>query len=605
MNTQTAGILEIRARLLECFALGGSFNRQPRTTAVIRGQPRSSTVTSASQLKVQPTATSDFIHSNLAMMQPKNRTTTAATASTAVSTAAVIAAVCTAGGLLVTAPAAARDTASEIRYTDLVARLGAAVPTGAGIGVGQVEAPENADGRYAPDTTLPEFAGTTFSLLSGTGLPVSWHSTEVAKAYYGNMLSIVPGVTNVSVWNVNPWLTTAYLRVGQGSAVAPANPPTGVKVFNHSWIGSFGNTTNDNDALRRLDFAIHRDNIFVAAGTNNGAASAASPMLAYAYNAVTVGLPNGAHSNGLTPVGIDGQNRRKPDIVAPGQFTSFATPVVGAAAALLFDAADSDPAISGNVNANKALTIRASIFAGANHRLGWSNGTPNSGALKGITATPLDPLYGVDLLDIDRAHRVFTAGEVNGTAAADPTTFRAHQGWDYATTVASNTSLFWSFRVHTPINELSAIASWNRQVATSYTSTSVQDFDLKLWKVVAGSLSSISGSAGAGVYASGNVESNSLVDNVEHLYLRDLAAGDYVLELKRKTGTQISYPVVVAWYMPNTVATNPADLNGDGSVGAADLSTLLSQWGGPGSGDLDGDGSVGASDLSTLLGSWG
>ncbi len=533
------------------------------------------------------------------MKHPQTRTAQAA-APTAVAMAC-----CALGGLFTATAASARDTASEIRYTDLVARLGAAVPTGAGIGIGQVEAPENADGRYAPDTTLPEFAGTTFSLLSGTALPVSWHSTEVGKALYGNALSIVPGVTNISVWNVNGWLTSAYLHVGQGSAVAPANPPTGVKVFNHSWIGSFGAAASDNEALRRLDFSIHRDNIFVAAGTNNGAGSAASPMMAYAYNAVTVGVSNGAHSNGLTPAGIDGQNRRKPDIVAPGQFTSFATPVVGAAAALLFDAADSDPAVSGNANANKALTIRASIFAGANHRVDWSNGAPTSGATKGITATPLDPLFGVDLLDIDRAHRVFTAGESNGTAAADLATLRPHQGWDYVTTMTANTSLFWSFRVHTPVAELSAIASWNRQVATTYTTTTLQDFDLRLWKVQAGGLISISGDAGTGVYASGNVESNSLIDNTEHLYLRDLAAGDYVLELKRKTGTQVAYPVVVAWYLPNTVSTNPADLDGNGSVGAADLAVLLSQWGGSGSADLDGDGTVGASDLSALLGSWG
>ena len=50
---------------------------------------------------------------------------------------------------------------------------------------------------------------------------------------------------------------------------------------------------------------------------------------------------------------------------------------------------------------------------------------------------------------------------------------------------------------------------------------------------------------------------------------------------------------------------NPSDLNGDGVVGAADLSLLLSAWGTPGPGDLDGDGSVGAADLALLLAAWG
>ncbi|MEE9130664.1 MAG: hypothetical protein V3T84_11650 [Phycisphaerales bacterium] len=51
----------------------------------------------------------------------------------------------------------------------------------------------------------------------------------------------------------------------------------------------------------------------------------------------------------------------------------------------------------------------------------------------------------------------------------------------------------------------------------------------------------------------------------------------------------------------------PADLNGDGSVGAADLLSLLVSWG-PCKGcpaDFDGDGTVGASDLLTLLVNWG
>ncbi|MFM2164053.1 MAG: hypothetical protein RL325_490 [Planctomycetota bacterium] len=49
----------------------------------------------------------------------------------------------------------------------------------------------------------------------------------------------------------------------------------------------------------------------------------------------------------------------------------------------------------------------------------------------------------------------------------------------------------------------------------------------------------------------------------------------------------------------------PADLDGDGTVGAPDLAVLLGNWGGTGSADLDGDGSVGAPDLAEMLGAWG
>jgi len=55
------------------------------------------------------------------------------------------------------------------------------------------------------------------------------------------------------------------------------------------------------------------------------------------------------------------------------------------------------------------------------------------------------------------------------------------------------------------------------------------------------------------------------------------------------------------------ITGSPADLDGDGIVGAADLAILLGSWG-PCEGcpaDLDGDGVVDAVDLAILLGSWG
>ncbi len=50
----------------------------------------------------------------------------------------------------------------------------------------------------------------------------------------------------------------------------------------------------------------------------------------------------------------------------------------------------------------------------------------------------------------------------------------------------------------------------------------------------------------------------------------------------------------------------PADINGDGIVDGADLSTLLGAWGDMGGpADIDGSGLVDGADLSTLLGYWG
>ncbi len=50
--------------------------------------------------------------------------------------------------------------------------------------------------------------------------------------------------------------------------------------------------------------------------------------------------------------------------------------------------------------------------------------------------------------------------------------------------------------------------------------------------------------------------------------------------------------------------SNPADLNGDGIVGGADLTILLSNWGGTGVGDVNNDGAIDGIDLAAMLAAW-
>ncbi|MSR29105.1 MAG: hypothetical protein EXS03_05965 [Phycisphaerales bacterium] len=49
----------------------------------------------------------------------------------------------------------------------------------------------------------------------------------------------------------------------------------------------------------------------------------------------------------------------------------------------------------------------------------------------------------------------------------------------------------------------------------------------------------------------------------------------------------------------------PADLNGDSVINATDLSVVLANWGGSGSGDVNASGTVDAIDLSAILAAWG
>ena len=48
----------------------------------------------------------------------------------------------------------------------------------------------------------------------------------------------------------------------------------------------------------------------------------------------------------------------------------------------------------------------------------------------------------------------------------------------------------------------------------------------------------------------------------------------------------------------------PADLNGDGVVGGADLGALLSAWGSTG-GDVNDSGDTDGADLGIMLSAWG
>jgi hypothetical protein len=71
-----------------------------------------------------------------------------------------------------------------------------------------------------------------------------------------------------------------------------------------------------------------------------------------------------------------------------------------------------------------------------------------------------------------------------------------------------------------------------------------------------------------------------------------------------KPATELN--AALAWVESNLVgdASCPADLDGDGDVGAADLGILLSGWGTP-DGDIDGDGLGDSVDLGQLLSAWG
>lgn len=495
--------------------------------------------------------------------------------------------------------------ADDVGFDALRARLGASTPTGASVSVGHVEAQESA-GNFGPNRSLGEFAGKAFTDMSGPS-GSSGHATFVGQNMYGGTTSIAPGVLRVWVYEAGSFAQGAALNLGN-AGLGPLNPPGGtspVRIFNHSWIGSFGTTALDNEALRRGDFAMNRDDTLFVCGENNGAGSAMQPLMSMGYNGIAVGLMSGGHSAGDVPAGIDGNGRMKPELVAPGSFTSFSTPVVSAAAALMYDTANTAP-YSTNANRRKGVTVKSALLCGATHAASWSNGAPASGASRGITARPLDPVYGAGTVNVDRAHRIITATESLGAGTAASAASGAAQplaGWDHESYAVGTQR---HYRINVPSAcDASFLVAWNRAPSTAWTATTapaVMNLRLELRKVVAGTVTSITGDGGASAFAGGNVVSASAVDNVEHLYVRGLQPGTYVLSVTREDSLVTTAGATVSWLVD--APPRSGDLDGNGTVDGADLGLLLGAWGTTGPGDLDGNGIVNGADLGALLGNW-
>ncbi|MCZ6851944.1 MAG: hypothetical protein O7F17_09910, partial [Planctomycetota bacterium] len=101
---------------------------------------------------------------------------------------------------------AGSNDGAEVGLDDLIKRLGLEnIPTGAGVTVGQVEATDG-QGDYSPNQGFAEFNGKTFFEMSGaTG--VSNHATNVARDFYGNTISIAPGISEIYLWHALHWAT--------------------------------------------------------------------------------------------------------------------------------------------------------------------------------------------------------------------------------------------------------------------------------------------------------------------------------------------------------------------------------------------------------------
>jgi hypothetical protein len=441
----------------------------------------------------------------------------------------------------------------DIWHTRLVNELGADVPTGVGIVVSQVE---SADGKSNYRTWIEgdEMSGKNIVLESG-GSGASNHAGAIATTLFGNRSGIASGVVDVHAWETEHWLgasgthtATSFLKAGQTSSTGVPKVET-ADVQNNSWVGSFSSSTSDIDAIRRLDYSINRDNYVSVVGLNNGSSKPIPKLLAHSYNAISVGLTSGGHSQGVTA--YDGIGRTKPDLVAPYATTSGATAAVSGVSAILLETA-------GQTAARNTEVVKAALLAGATkHELAdWTR----------TTTRPLNAVYGAGELNAYRSHQIVAANEQSASANNEVDIV----GWDFvANPAASQHTYFFSVDEQMGyLDELSVALTWNRVVTDGISGSgfgslqsTVADLSLQLFE------------ASNFTLGSSLQLSDSSVDNVEHIYRRRLEPGQYALRVSGAAGTDFA----LAWL--GTDFGLMGDLNLDGIVDNDDVDAFVGGWG--------------------------
>lgn len=381
---------------------------------------------------------------------------------------------------------------------------------GATIRVAQAEASEG-PGAWQVNPAAVGLPAGTFSWISGGGTSTtfpnslgseSWHGGEVGRHFYGASTGPAPGVLHVDNYEAGYFLN---VTVPNQTAIA-------AKIVSQSFVLGAEDSTAD----RNYDRYAARYNVLFVSGAGNGGAPQ-SPSTA--YNTISV-----AAFGGLTSVGPTVTGRCKPDITVPANYTSFSTPQVAGAAAILLQAAARGDGGGGSSNdLSDIRMVKALLLNGAQKPLDWTN----------ATSTPLDLRHGAGLLNVFQSYRQLRAGRQSAALSQNITLGSAHlppaatneitsrRGWDFATatsTVTEDGVRHYFFNVLGPSNrDFTATLVWNRQ----QNQTGINDLDLFLYRVPDNTLVA---------------SSVSLVDNVEHVCVTNLAPGHYNLQVFKSGG---------------------------------------------------------------------
>ena len=468
----------------------------------------------------------------------------------------------------------------------------------------------------------PRLVAANQNILGEDGGPVNaGHATAVMGIVLargeneGDITGLAPDARYVTAEFINradiPGLQVLHVLNAAGFLVE-----NGAEVINMSWSWWFGSSQDSQSGEGSVtnlmtDYLAYGRNIVCVPAVNQLAGFDRPTAPGAARNAMTVGglKDNLQEAWGPQDHGPTLDGRSKPDLlgndsanaVAPSSSwrngfpagegfggTSFAAPFVTGAVAQMLDFGKHNGQ-STDHRVIKAIIMNSAVKALDDDGSPWSN-SPTQ---------PLDDEQGTGILDLVRAHAMYSSGEQSpdvvgtdqvqyaiGTLPAGTLRFDATLVWDRHTlwSDGNNSGLI-------DAGDFFFVSPTDQQ----------DNLDLVVYR------------DGVEVAAS-----RSTVDNVEHISVADPDPGEYRLAIERmfvaNTGNGEEY--AVAWYADGAPAVSGYDFGGvlvcpwdcggddDGNIGITDFLELLAQWGTPGSCDFDGGG-VGINDFLGLLANWG
>jgi len=402
---------------------------------------------------------------------------------------------------------------------------------GAGIRVGQPEAAEDTNGIFweVNPANVPAAArlftyfsnGVSTTMFTNSLGQESGHADFVGEIFYG--MPFVGVATNVA--KVDSSEADYYFN----DVISPGiTLPGGVTdaVVNESFtFGPEDAGTQESIDSAYDDYATKFRTLFVSAACN----FSISPNVCApgtSYNCISVGAYGGNSSVGPT---ID-NGRCKPDITAPQGETSFSTPQVAGAAAILMQAGQRGDGGSDTNSAKNMITVKALLLNGAVKPADWNNASPS----------PLDYRYGAGVLNIFNSYKELNFGKHNynfstnipmGTAhppVVTSATIPVLSGWDFDTNNSSSSQdavNHYFFNVTNASSNadftLTATLVWNRHKSE----TAINNLALYLYNTANSNLVAAS---------------TSVVDNVQHIFVPQLAQGRYDLQAWKAGGSVVT-----------------------------------------------------------------